>query len=588
MAQSCSKTPWWKGAVIYEIYIRSFYANPAITSVEQSHEKDGSIGTLLGIVDKLDYIQTLGVDAIWITPFYKSPMRDFGYDVEDYYEIDQRFGTIEHFKHLIDEAHKRDLKVVVDQVWGHTSIDHKWFKSERQNLVSEECDSSWYVWQPSKPDGMPPNNWFSFFGGSAWTWDSEVDQYYLHHFLDTQPALNLHNPEVTDELLRISEFWLDLGVDGFRLDAVPFWMHDPAFTDNQPRAKGEAPADGFSRDLPSAKQRQTYNVDHENLLRFLTEFRKSVDSRPDAEDRSILLMAEVAAEKSIEVAAKYSQKDRLHTAYNFALLKICHNANEVVQTVRAALESLESKEIGADNTCWCIGNHDVQRIVSRWGSYAIAANKSDRFAKLVMSLHLSLPGSICIYQGEELGLPQAQLNHDQLKDPYDKALGDKQVGRDGARTVMPWEEEEPYFGFSKERPWLDLPNNLQEYTQRTVDGQQENVNSVLHSYRKFLAWRKQNRSTIIHGDFRLLRSIEEPLLAFSLECDAGEELLFVYNFSLRKSRFLLRNYWYECIPLKDEDSFLKDLDFVMGSQNQVGSAIILEPLSFYLARIPAV
>lgn len=572
---------WWKGAVIYEIYLRSFYESRSEDAANSSHR---GVGTLRGVLEKLDYIKKLGVDAIWITPFYDSPMKDFGYDIRDYCQVAAEFGSLEDFIALIDAAHQQNLKVIVDRVWGHTSDEHEWFQKCRESLRDEEGlpEEDWYVWRAAQSDGMPPNNWFSIFSGSAWKWDPEVGKYYLHHFLASQPALNLYNQQVREKLLEIAQFWLDLGVDGFRLDAVPFWMHNRELENNPPRHPGEPFADGFSPDLPLVKQRQVNNIDSDRLPGFLREVRRLVDSEAYS-DRPRLLMGEVAAENSIEVAAKYTDKNRLHTAYNFALLKACHKANELVEILRLALESSEKNTVEEGRICWCVGNHDIERVASRWGNY-VPPQKRDRFAKLVMALHLCLPGSVCIYQGEELGLPQAELEYHQLRDPYDKALGKRRVGRDGARTVMPWQAEEKYLGFSEKYPWIDLPNNEQDYRDRAVDRQEEDPNSVLHAYREFIRWRKQHQAAIARGELRILRSVEEPLLAFT-RTDGHEELLFVYNFGLRKSRFPLALHWYECLSLKDETP-LSNLDFVMSREQEVEHSIILEPLSFFPARLP--
>ncbi|HEY7004942.1 MAG TPA: alpha-amylase family glycosyl hydrolase, partial [Sphingomicrobium sp.] len=261
-AVSATAEPWWRGAAIYQIYPRSFV------------DSDGSgIGDLPGITQRLDYVASLGVDGIWLSPFFTSPMRDFGYDVADYRDVDPVFGTLADFDSLVGRAHALNLKVIIDQVYSHSSDQHAWFQESRSSR--DNAKSDWYVWADAKPDGSPPNNWQSVFGGPAWQWDARRGQYYLHNFLAEQPDLNLHNPAVQDALLDVARFWLDRGVDGFRIDAINFAMHDPDLRDNPPAPNGGKRTRSFDF------QQHLYNQSHPDIVKFLERLRSVTDSYKD-------------------------------------------------------------------------------------------------------------------------------------------------------------------------------------------------------------------------------------------------------------------------------------------------------------------
>ncbi|MDP4983993.1 alpha-amylase family glycosyl hydrolase, partial [Pseudoalteromonas tunicata] len=262
-----AKLQWWQGAVIYQIYPRSF----------QDSNHDG-IGDIPGIIAELDYIKGLGVDAIWVSPFFKSPMKDFGYDISDYRDIDPLFGTLADFDELIDKAHQRDIKIIIDQVLSHTSDQHAWFSESRVDKTNDKAD--WYVWADAKPDGTAPNNWLSIFGGPAWQWEPRRKQYYLHNFLTEQPDLNFHNPDVRQHVLDNVEFWLKKGVDGFRLDAINFCYHDAQLRDNPAKPVDKRQGRGFSEDNPYAFQYHYYNNTQPENLAFMAEIRALLDRYP--------------------------------------------------------------------------------------------------------------------------------------------------------------------------------------------------------------------------------------------------------------------------------------------------------------------
>ncbi|MGK7906372.1 MAG: alpha-amylase family glycosyl hydrolase [Synechococcus sp.] len=563
--------PWWQGATIYEIYIRSFFDSNG----------DG-VGDLYGITSKLRYIQKLGVDAIWITPFFRSPMKDFGYDVEDYESVAEEFGSIDDFDYLVRKAHELGLKVLIDQVWGHTSMAHPWFRKSRRSGLNQKAD--WYVWHDARKDGSPPNNWFSFFGGAAWEWDATREQYYLHHFLASQPALNLHHPDVLEELLEVGRFWLDRGVDGFRLDAVPFYMHDPTFKNNPPRPPGEPAPDGFSPNLPSVRQVQKHNIAHPDLLEILTEIRKVTDEYADR-----VLLGEVAGEHSVQLAANYTGPKKLHMAYNFGLLKTCSQPADIVRLIRSTIAEAPKDALENGRICWAIGNHDVARVFTRWGGEHISdGHQQQAFNKLVAAVQLSLPGSACIYQGEELGLAQVDLPFRQLKDPYDRSLYPNHQGRDGCRTPMPWKRESANCGFTSpnHQPWLPISEEHYDSAISTQDGG-GNAGSILNAYRRFLHWRK-SLPVMKYGGIRLV-----PI---SNKDGAGDSVLVYLRFIKNEGILLLFNFSHnstfiriECDALPQQfraNKYLKEIrtyDFQWDFQ---GGGVRLDPFGLGIVSLP--
>jgi alpha-glucosidase len=330
------QSEWWRGAIIYQIYPRSFFDGNG----------DGT-GDIPGINAKLDYLRSLGIDAIWISPFYKSPMRDFGYDIADYRLVDPIFGTNADFGTLIGGAHERGIKVIVDLVLPHTSDEHPWFQESRQNTVNPKAD--WYVWADPKPDGTPPNNWLSVFGGSAWQWDSRRQQYYLHHYLRGQPNLNWHHRPVVDAMFAGARFWLDAGVDGFRLDAITTLVHDQQLRDNPPRPVDSRPLSFADSNNPFSWQESIYTRDQPHTLEVLAELRSLVDSYNDR-----YLIGEIADVDMITVSAKYTRTGRhLHSCYNFELMQLDFGSG----FLRSVIEKTESV-LGNGWTTWAMSNHD--------------------------------------------------------------------------------------------------------------------------------------------------------------------------------------------------------------------------------------
>ena len=490
---------WWRGAVIYQVYPRSFFDSNG----------DG-IGDLPGITAKLGHIAGLGVDAIWLCPFFASPQQDFGYDVSDHLAVDPIFGTLADFDALVERAHALRLKVLIDQVWSHTSNRHAWFVESRPGRHAPRAD--WYVWADPNPDGTPPNNWLSVFGGSAWTWEPRRRQYYLHHFLANQPALNLHNPAVVDAVLEGGEFWLRRGVDGFRLDAIDFLMHDPALRPNPaaPRADGPVPAKlfGLQTHLHDMLQPQAMGV--------LARIRALMDRYPGT-----TTLGECSSQDgALARVQRYTAGDQhLHMAYTLRPLR----GGFDWPAVRALVEDVGAMREGWP--CWSFSNHDVVRAATRWHPRGREAGHDPDFCRLLMALLLTLRGSVSIYQGEELGLTEADLAEGDLRDPFGIAFWPEFRGRDGSRTPLPWHADARHAGFTTAaRPWLPVPD---EHRKLAIDGQYHG-SGVLPDWQRFLAWRAAHPA-LRHGSLLPL-DLPEPLVGFVREHD-GQRVVCVFNLS---------------------------------------------------------
>ncbi|TLX59936.1 alpha-glucosidase [Stutzerimonas nosocomialis] len=503
-----NRNDWWRGGVIYQVYPRSFFDSSG----------DG-IGDLRGVLEKLDYIASLNVDAIWLSPFFTSPMRDFGYDVSDYRDVDPLFGTLDDFKLLVQTAHGRGIRILIDQVINHSSDQHPWFKESRSSRDNARAD--WYVWAEARDDGTPPNNWLSVFGGPAWTWDSRRRQYYLHNFLSSQPDLNFHCEAVQQQLLDDMEFWLQLGVDGFRLDAANFYFHDRQLRDNPPNHDIREGSIGVRADNPYAFQKHLYDKSQPENLQFLRRIRQLLERYPGS-----ATVAEIGCDQSLKTMAAYTGGgDRLHMAYSFDLLtEQCSPA-----FLRHTIECVE-RELGDGWPCWSIGNHDVVRVMSRW---ALDGRPNLARGRMFMALLLSLRGSVCLYQGEELGLDEAELQYDQLVDPYGLRFWPEFKGRDGCRTPMPWHDGDAHGGFSRERPWLPLGAG---HLPLSVAAQERDADLMLNTYRRFLEWR-QRQPILIEGAMRVLHH-DDTLLVF--ERRLGEEVwLCLFNLGEAARHFSL-------------------------------------------------
>ena len=497
---------WWRGAVIYQIYPRSF----------QDSSGDG-IGDLAGIVRRLPYVASLGVDAIWISPFFTSPMKDFGYDVSDYRDVDPMFGTLADFDAVIAEAHRLGLKVMIDLVLSHTSDEHPWFQESSASRTNARAN--WYVWSDPKPDGTPPNNWLSIFGGSAWQWDSGRQQYYLHNFLVSQPDLNFHNVEVQDALLDVTRFWLDRGVDGFRLDTVNFYFADRHLRDNPPLAPEYRNAHIAPAVNPYNHQEHLYSKNRPENLVFLRRFRALLDEYPAA-----AAVGEVGdAQHGLEILGRYTAgNERIHMCYAFEFL-----ASDPLTARRVAEVFERLDRVAADGwACWAYSNHDVRRHATRW---RLGADARRCFTTLMMSLR----GSACIYQGEELGLPEAEVPYEMLRDPYGIQFWPEFKGRDGCRTPMPWTASNRNAGFSDGEPWLPV---APEHLPLAVETQEGDPGALLHHYRRAIASRRSHRALAKGAQSRL--RAQGDLLTFT-RAHEGETIFCAFNLGNAPARVAL-------------------------------------------------
>ncbi|HSI56727.1 MAG TPA: alpha-glucosidase family protein [Ideonella sp.] len=504
---------WWRGGVIYQIYPRSF----------QDSNGDG-IGDLAGVVRRMPYLAELGVDAIWISPFFTSPMKDFGYDISNYRDVDPIFGSLADFDEVVLSAHEHGIKVLIDQVLSHCSDEHPWFVESRSSRDNPKAD--WFVWSDPKDDGSPPNNWLSIFGGSAWQWDTRRCQYYLHNFLAGQPDLNFHHPEVQQAAIDTLRFWLDRGVDGFRLDVINFCFHDARLRDN-PGLGAPAINPAVNSANPYAWQRHQYDKSQPENLGFLRRVRALLDERP-----GLTTVGEIGDDDTLARIAEYTGGgDKLHMAYGFDLLGPQCDA----RFVHGVIAQFEAK-VTDGWACWSLGNHDIPRVATRWRQSADPASEA-AWLKLAFAMQASLRGSPCIYQGDELALTEAELKFEDLQDPYGITMWPEFKGRDGCRTPMVWDAAAPQAGFTGgPTPWLPI---APEHLPLAAAGQRQDSGSQFHFYRAMLAWRRQHAG-LQRGSIALLPA-HDQVLAFTRDASAehGPAWLCAFNMSAQPARYTL-------------------------------------------------
>lgn len=492
---------WWRGAVIYQVYPRSF----------QDSNGDG-VGDLNGITERIDYIADLGVDAIWLSPFFTSPMKDFGYDVSNYKDVDPIFGTLADFDRMLDKAHSRGLKIIIDQVISHSSDKHPWFAESRSSRDNPKAD--WYVWADPNPDGTPPNNWLSIFGGSAWTWDARRMQYYMHNFLVSQPDLNFHNPEVQNAVLDAMRFWLERGVDGFRLDTVNFYFCSEGLESNPVVKPEEFNASTAPAVNPYNFQEHLYDKSRPENLDFLKRLRALLDEYPGTTS-----VGEIGdSQHQLEIMSQYtSGSDRLHMAYTFDYL----GGSFTAEHFRKSIDATEA-EAPEGWICLAFSNHDVVRHVSRW----MPEGDQEAFGRLAAQVLLTMRGSVCLYEGEELGLTEAQLAYEDLVDPYGIEFWPEFKGRDGCRTPMVWDSKAKQSGFtSADKPWLPVPA---EHLAKAVDIEEARNGSLLHHYRSWLSFRRDH-AVLQKGAIRTFDA-PEGVLMFARAL-GGETWVVAHNMS---------------------------------------------------------
>jgi alpha-glucosidase len=476
---------WWKTGIIYQVYPRSF----------QDSNHDG-VGDLKGIIHRLPYLAELGVDALWLSPIFPSPMADFGYDIADYTDVDPLFGNLADLDTLVQKAHRRSIKVILDLVPNHTSNEHPWFVESKVSRSNPKRD--WFIWRDPASDGGPPTNWLSEFGGSAWEFDAKTKQYYLHTFLSAQPDLNWRNPAVCEAIHEVMRFWLRRGIDGFRVDAVWYIIKDDQFRDN-PRNEAFR-AGGLPRDalIP------LYTADLPEVHDAISGMRQVVDEFPDR-----VLLGEIYL--PIERLVAYYGRDLkgVHFPYNFALLTTQWDASalgRVIDEYEAALPSG-----GWPN--WVLGNHDRPRLATRIGSEQ---------ARVAAMLLLTLRGTPTLYYGDEIGLQQATILPHQVQDPFEKNVPGIGIGRDGCRTPMQWDDT-IYAGFSNAKPWLPVADNFRV---ENVDRLRKDNRSIYWLYRRLIEFRR-NHVALAEGSYRPLM-VSEKLLLFCREL-REERLLIALN-----------------------------------------------------------
>jgi alpha-glucosidase len=510
MTEISASNPWWRGAVVYQIYPRSYV----------DANGDG-LGDLPGIISKLDYIASLGVDAVWLSPIYPSPQADFGYDVSDYCGIEPAYGTLADFDRLLEAAHKRGLKLILDQVLSHTSIEHEWFQMSRSSRDNPKAD--WYVWAEPKDDGTVPNNWLAAFGGPAWSYWPERRQYYHHKFYREQPKLNLHNPECAAAVLRSVEFWLARGVDGFRLDVANAYFHDPDLTDNP--AIPAAQRGAFEWGHPPRMQRHSHDANRPDNFVFLERLRSVVDRFPDR-----FVFGEISEQP--ERIKDYVGDKRLHSVYAFDFLEDQSFAAEAFRTAYARWQAWPGFF-----PCIAFSNHDFLRPVTRWQRGQKLEARDDALAKLSLALLLTLEGNALLYQGEELGLPEADIALARIQDPVGRLYYPLTKGRDGCRTPMPWTVGGPNAGFGAGVPWLPIPDI---HRTLSVDAQEQLDGSVLQFARAFIRLRKAHPA-LTAGKIRFLDA-DEGILSFE-RIATNEHITCVFNLS-RDERDVLVAHWF--------------------------------------------
>jgi alpha-glucosidase len=500
-------TNWSRRAVVYQIYPRSF----------KDADGDG-IGDLKGIIEKLDYLndgtrQSLGVTAMWLNPIYKSPMRDFGYDIADYRNIDPIFGTMTDFDQLASEAHRRGIKIIMDFVPNHTSSEHPWFLESKSSQSSQK--RNWYIWKDPKPDarltdgqGSPPNNWLSVFGGSAWTFDKATGQYYMHSFLSDQPDLNWRNKEVRDEMADVLKFWLAKGVDGFRTDAVYHLIKDDQFRDDPPNPNYDA-----SRDEPYNALLHIYSQGRPELLETANTLCNILGEH--SVDTFMVSEAYLGLPQMMEL---YKACDNsLHAPFNFNLISLPWN----VAAFKKFIDEYETKLRENDWPNYTLGNHDRSRLATRLGQ-----NR----ARLAAMLQFTLRGMPFVYYGDELGMEDVSMSADSVTDPWGKNVPGFGVGRDPERTPMQWDGSRNA-GFTSGTPWLPV---APDYKEKNVEREARDTNSMLAFYKELIHYRTSSPALLI-GSYNPMESGNENVFAFMRKC-ASEKLLVAVNFSGSEQR----------------------------------------------------
>jgi alpha-glucosidase len=479
-------TTWWKHGVIYQIYPRSF-----------SDTNSDGIGDLEGVIERLDYLVWLGVDAVWLSPIYPSPMADFGYDITNYCDIAPVLGDLACFIRLLHEAQRRGIKIILDLVPNHTSDQHPWFIDSSASRTSGKRD--WYIWRNGKPDGTPPNNWKSNFGGSAWEWDARTGQYYYHAFLREQPDLNWRNPEVRAAIYAAMRFWLDLGVHGFRIDVLWHLMKDEALRDNPVNP-------GYTLDQPEINRfLQVYSADQPEIAQVITEMRGVVDAYPER-----ILIGEIYLPLWRLVSYYGEDLSGIHLPFNFQLLFAVWNASAVA----ALIDEYERLLPFGAWPNWVLGNHDQKRIATRVGA---------RQARVAAMLLLTLRGTPTLYYADEIGMHDVPIPPEAAQDPWERREPGLGLGRDRQRTPMQWDAS-TCAGFSHVSPWLPVAN---DYARFNVATERADPTSILTLYRHLIELRRASPA-LTHGAYRAV-TCTDNVLAYE-RVESGQRLVVALNF----------------------------------------------------------
>jgi alpha-glucosidase len=489
---------WWQTGVIYQLYPRSF----------QDSNGDG-IGDIRGIISRLDYLKWLGITAIWVSPIYPSPMADFGYDISDYRGIHPLFGSMEDFDTLVTEVHRRNLKIILDLVPNHTSDQHPWFLESRSSRENPKRD--WYIWRDGRTDGGMPNNWLSVFGGPAWEWDETTGQYYYHAFLKEQPDLNWRNPAVEQVMMEVMKFWLNKGVDGFRVDVMWHLIKDDLLRDNPVNPEYQPHMATYEQLLPF------YSTDQPQVHDIVKKMRQLLD---EYEER--MMIGEIYLPIHKLVTYYGTDNSGAHLPFNFMLLSVPWEA----QTIASAIDEYEGVLPPNGWPNWVLGNHDQPRITSRVGLQQ---------ARVAAVLLLTLRGTPTIYYGDELGMRDVPIPFEEVQDPQGLNMPDKNLSRDPARTPMQWDNSE-YAGFSNVKPWLRLGAT---YKRENVQTQKDNPYSILTLYRRLIALR-QNEPSLMTGDYIPVYA-DQYALAFIREAPFAQAYLIVLNLSHRPCYIVIKN-----------------------------------------------
>ncbi len=488
------KKLWWQHGIIYQIYPRSF----------MDSNNDG-IGDLEGVLQKLDYLADLGIDAIWFSPIYPSPDVDFGYDVADYCDIDKKFGALDIFDRLLKEAHQRDIHIILDLVLNHTSDLHPWFKESKKSKDNPYHD--WYIWRDPLAEGVPPNNWRSVFGGPGWEYVPELDQYYYHMFCKEQPDLNWRNPKVRESMLNVFKFWLERGVDGFRLDVFNMYFKHEKLLDNPINQRGLRAFD---------RQTHLYDVSQPEMIPLLAEIRSLLDSYNERYVVGETFLADA------QHAIQYIGPDRLHAGFDYGYAHCKWNSNQFADEIR----KWDALHVPTAWPNYFLNNHDTPRSATRY-----VKNEEDARLKVLAALHLTVRGTPFLYYGEEIGMRDIKLKRSQILDPVGKRYWPFNKGRDGCRSPMQWNQQ-VNAGFSQSTTWLPVHPN---YMQRNVKNQSENPDSLLNFYKNLIRLRRSHPA-LYKGSIQFSEGIPEKVLNF-VRLTSEEQVMIILNFDSKSHDF---------------------------------------------------